>query len=223
MATEQTTPVLTAAEDAEIQPRCQNCPLRKLAEKSSNSLVVRLARWHTGWCPGWKAYQRSLTATVLFTDVVGSTTRLVELGDQGWAEVLERHDELVRRELVRFGGLEMDTAGDGFFAVFSEPGSAVGCALAIVQALRALDLEVRVGIHAGDCVVAGAKCTGLAIHIGARLAKFAEPDEVLVSESVTKLLTDSGIQFRDRGTAALKGVPGEVRVFAASPSVSPVT
>lgn len=196
--------------------RCENCPLRKLAEKNSNSLVVRLARWHTGWCPGWKAYQRSLSATVLFTDLVSSTTRLVALGDRGWAELLERHDELVRGELSRFGGLEMDTAGDGFFAVFPEPRIAVECALAISQALRALDLEVRVGIHAGDCVVAGTKCTGLAVHIGARLAKIAEPGEVLVSESVTNLLTGSGIRFRERGTAALKGVPGEVRLYAVS-------
>ena len=154
-------------------------------------------------------------ATVLFTDIVGSTEKAVELGDRGWRELLERHHALIRRELVRFRGAELDVAGDGFFARFDGPARAVRCARAITLGVRELGLEVRAGLHTGECEVMDGKVGGIAVHIGARVAKEAAPGEVLVSNTVKDLVAGSGIAFRDRGAAELKGVPGELRLFAA--------
>ena len=153
-------------------------------------------------------------ATVLFTDIVGSTEKAVELGDRGWRELLERHHALIRRELVRFRGAELDVAGDGFFARFDGPARAVRCARAITLGVRELGLEVRAGLHTGECEVMDGKVGGIAVHIGARVAKEAAPGEVLVSNTVKDLVAGSGIAFRDRGSAELKGVPGELRLFA---------
>ena len=153
-------------------------------------------------------------ATVLFTDIVGSTTRAAELGDAAWRELLGRHHTLVRGELVRYRGEELDTAGDGFFAAFDGPGRAIECATAIRDALRALDLEIRAGLHTGECERVDGKLGGIAIPTGARIASLAEPGEVLVSSTVRDLVAGSGISFEDRGTHELKGVPGEWRLYA---------
>jgi class 3 adenylate cyclase len=153
-------------------------------------------------------------ATVLFTDIVGSTARAAELGDSAWRELLARHHTLVRGELVRFRGEELDTAGDGFFAAFDGPGRAIECACAIRDSLRALDLEVRAGVHTGECERVDGKLGGIAVPTGARIASLAEPGEVLVSSTVKDLVAGSGIEFEDRGTRELKGVPGEWRLFA---------
>jgi class 3 adenylate cyclase len=153
-------------------------------------------------------------ATVLFTDIVGSTVKLAEVGDSRWRELLERHDEAVRRQLERFRGRELDTAGDGFLASFDGPARAIRCAEAIRAAVGALGLEIRAGVHTGECEVAGDKLRGIAVHIGARVAGQAVAGEILASSTVRDLVAGSGIEFRDRGTAALKGVPGEWRLYA---------
>jgi class 3 adenylate cyclase len=151
--------------------------------------------------------------TSLFTDIVGSTELAVQIGDRAWAELLEQHHAAVRTQLDAFGGREMDTAGDGFFAVFTDAPGALEAATAIQGALRPLGLAVRVGLHTGDCYVVDDKCTGLAIHICARIVSLAEPGEVLVSESVRE---EAGPRFAfvGRGTRALRGIPGEWRLFA---------
>jgi class 3 adenylate cyclase len=153
-------------------------------------------------------------ATVLFTDVVGSTARAAELGDTAWRKLLEDHHTVVRRQLARFRGSEVDTAGDGFFASFDGPARAIRCACAISEGVRDLGLEVRAGLHTGECERMDGKVGGIAVHIGARVAAEAGPGEVLVSSTVKDLVAGSGIQFRDRGAAELKGVPGEWRLFA---------
>jgi pimeloyl-ACP methyl ester carboxylesterase len=147
-------------------------------------------------------------ATVLFTDLVGSTERAVRSGDEQWGELLTRHHELVRRELTRHRGVEVDSAGDGFFARFDGPARAIRCALAIVDGVRAeLDLDVRAGIHTGECELVGEKIAGIAVHTGARIASIAEPGEVVVSSTVRDLVAGSGLEFRDRGRVELKGLP----------------
>jgi class 3 adenylate cyclase len=153
-------------------------------------------------------------ATVLFTDIVGSTARAAELGDRGWHELLQRHHAAVRRELARFRGTEHDTAGDGFFASFDGPARAIQCAAAVRESLRGLDLEVRAGLHTGECELLDGKVAGIAVSIGARVAAQARPGEVLVSQTVKDLVAGSGIAFEDRGSAELKGVPGEWRLYA---------
>jgi class 3 adenylate cyclase len=153
-------------------------------------------------------------ATVLFTDIVGSTRRSAELGDGAWRELLGRHHALVRGELARFRGEELDTAGDGFFAAFDGPGRAIECASAIRDAVRSLGLEVRAGLHTGECERVDGKLGGIAVPTGARIASLAEPGEVLVSSTVKDLVAGSEIEFDDRGTHELKGVPGEWRLFA---------
>jgi class 3 adenylate cyclase/pimeloyl-ACP methyl ester carboxylesterase len=153
-------------------------------------------------------------ATVLFTDIVGSTARAAELGDARWRELLREHHALIRRQLVRFRGTEIDTAGDGFFASFDGPARAIRCASAISEALNEVGLEVRAGLHTGECELHDGKVGGIAVHIGARVAKEAGPGEVLVSSTVKDLVAGSGIDFRERGDAELKGVPGKWRLFA---------
>jgi pimeloyl-ACP methyl ester carboxylesterase len=154
-------------------------------------------------------------ATVMFTDMVGSTARASALGDRAWKELLQRHHALVRQELARFRGQEIDTAGDGFLATFDGPARAVRCAQAIVEAVRVLGVEVRAGVHTGEIELMGERVGGIAVHIGARVAASAAPSQVLVSGTVKDLVVGSGIEFEDRGTHALKGVPGEWRLFAA--------
>jgi class 3 adenylate cyclase len=155
-------------------------------------------------------------ATVLFTDIVGSTERATELGDRRWRELLEAHHSAVRRQLERFRGSEIDTAGDGFLASFDGPARAIRCARAAVDAVGELGLHIRAGVHTGECEVAGGKLAGIAVHIGARVAGRAEPGEVLVSSTVHDLVAGSGLEFEDRGSAELKGVPGEWRLYAVS-------
>jgi pimeloyl-ACP methyl ester carboxylesterase len=153
-------------------------------------------------------------ATVLFTDIVGSTERARELGDRSWRDLVERHHEVVRRELTRFRGHEVDTAGDGFFATFDGPARAIRSAKAITEAVRGLGLEVRAGLHTGEVELAGDDVRGIAVHTGARVAAQAGPSEVLVSQTVKDLVAGSGIELEDRGAHELKGVPGEWRLYA---------
>jgi class 3 adenylate cyclase len=152
-------------------------------------------------------------ATVLFTDIVGSTQRAVELGDRRWRLLLESHHTAVRRELGRFRGREIDTAGDGFLATFDGPARAIRCGVAVRDSVQPLGLEVRAGLHTGECELLGEKVAGIAVHTGARIAALAEPSEVLVSATVRDLVSGSGIEFEDRGEHLLKGV-GERRIFA---------
>jgi class 3 adenylate cyclase len=168
------------------------------------------------WAAGaWEEEEPDrVLATVLFTDIVDATAKAVELGDRAWRDLLARHHALIRRELVRFRGAELDVAGDGFFARFDGPARAVRCACAITQSVRELGLEVRAGLHTGECEVLDVKVGGIAVHIGARVANEAQPGEVLVSSTVKDLVAGSGLRFRGRGTAALKGVPEEWRLYA---------
>jgi class 3 adenylate cyclase len=167
--------------------------------------------WDTGW---EEADPDRLLATVLFTDIVGSTAKAAELGDARWRELLDTHHALIRRQLVRFRGSEVDTAGDGFFASFDGPARAIRCASAIVESMPQLGLEVRAGLHAGECELLDGKVAGIAVHTGARVAAEAVPGEVLVSSTVKDLVAGSGISFQDRGLHELRGVPGEWRLFA---------
>jgi class 3 adenylate cyclase/pimeloyl-ACP methyl ester carboxylesterase len=152
-------------------------------------------------------------ATVLFTDVVGSTDQVAGMGDRRWSELLATHDGLTRAELERFRGREVDTTGDGFLATFDGPGRAVRCACAIRDAVRAMGIQVRVGLHTGEIELHGDDIGGIAVHIAQRVQTRAEPDEVLVSRTVTDLVGGSGIEFQDRGDHELKGVPGSWRLF----------
>ena len=156
-----------------------------------------------------------MLATVLFTDIVGSTDKMAELGDRGWRELLDGHHTAIRRQLSLFRGIEMDTAGDGFFARFDGPARAVRCAQAITEDVRELGIQLRAGLHTGECELADGKVTGIAVSIGARIAAAAKPGEVLVSNTVKDLVAGSELAFEDRGTHALKGVPGEWRLYAA--------
>ena len=155
-----------------------------------------------------------MLATVLFTDIVHSTVKAIELGDRGWRELLEHHNALVRRELLRFRGREVDTAGDGFLATFDGPARAIRCACAIVEGVKQFGLSVRAGLHTGECEVADGKVAGIAVHTGARVAAQADADEILVSSTVKDLVAGSGIAFAERGAHELKGIPGEWRLFA---------
>jgi class 3 adenylate cyclase len=158
----------------------------------------------------------TLLTTVLFTDIVGSTTMVAELGDHGWRELLDRHHLAVRRELARFRGQELDTAGDGFFATFDGPARAIRCADAIVREVRKLGIDLRAGLHTGECELQNGKIAGIAVNIGARVAAAATPGEVLVSSTVRDLVAGSGIEFEERPARELKGVAGEWRLYAVS-------
>ena len=154
--------------------------------------------------------------TLLFTDLVDATARAADLGDSAWRDLLTRHHGVIRREITRYRGREVDTAGDGLFATFDGPARAIRCADAIRSGLRDLQLDVRVGVHTGECELVGDKPAGIAVHTGARIAAAAEGDEILVSSTVRDLVAGSGISFEDRGMHALKGVPGEWRLYAVS-------
>jgi pimeloyl-ACP methyl ester carboxylesterase len=155
-----------------------------------------------------------VVATILFTDIVGSTERARELGDRAWRNLLDEHHALVRHELERFRGREIDTAGDGFFATFDGPARAIRSAKAIGESIRTLGVELRAGLHTGEVELAGDAVRGIAVHTGARVAAHAGAGEVLVSQTVKDLVAGSGIEFEDRGTRELKGIPGEWRLYA---------
>jgi class 3 adenylate cyclase len=168
--------------------------------------------WQTG---GWDDMEPDrILATVLFTDIVESTAKAIELGDRHWRGLLERHNTLVRRELLRFRGREIDNTGDGFLATFDGPARAISCACAIVDGVRELGLSIRAGLHTGECEMADGKVAGIAVHTGARVAAQAAANEVLVSNTVKDLVAGSGIKFTDRGARKLKGIPGEWRLLA---------
>jgi class 3 adenylate cyclase/pimeloyl-ACP methyl ester carboxylesterase len=187
----------------------------------NSSQIVREIKGFLGGL--WESRQWDLIeservlATILFTDIVGSTAKLSELGDRAWGELIKKHHTLVRRQLVRFSGKEMDTAGDGFFARFDGPARAIRCACSIEEGMRDLGLEVRQGLHTGECELVEGKVGGIAVHIGSRVAAEAEPGEVLVSSTVRDLVAGSGLRFKDRGMVGLKGIPGEWRLFAVDP------
>jgi pimeloyl-ACP methyl ester carboxylesterase len=153
-------------------------------------------------------------ATILVTDIVGSTERAAELGDSAWKELLERHHSIVREQLRAFRGEEVDTAGDGFLAMFDGPGRAIRAAVAIRDGLLENGIQVRCGLHTGECERLGGKIAGIAVHMAARVAETAEPGEIRVSGTVRALVAGAGIEFSDRGTASLKGVPEEQRLYA---------
>lgn len=153
-------------------------------------------------------------ATVLFTDIVASTERAAELGDRRWRELLERHEAIVRAQLERFRGRALKTMGDGFLASFDGPARGVRCARAIVEAMRPLGIEIRAGLHTGECEMMNGDMGGIAVHTGARVSAKAAAGEVLVSGTVRDLVAGSGIEFSDRGSHELKGVPGDWRLFA---------
>jgi class 3 adenylate cyclase len=157
-----------------------------------------------------------ILTTLLFTDIVDSTTRAAEMGDRRWRDLLDRHHDVIRAELERFGGREISTTGDGFFATFDSPARAVRCACSLTRAVDPLGMEIRAGVHTGEVEVRGADLGGLAVHIGARIAALAEPGTVFVSRTVKDLLAGSGVDLEDRGERTLKGVPGMWRVFAAT-------
>ena len=152
--------------------------------------------------------------TVLYTDIVGSTERAATMGDRRWHELLDTHDTVIRRELTRFRGREVNTTGDGFLAAFDGPARAIQCARAITVEAQAIGVDVRAGLHTGECEVRGDDLAGIAVHIGARVAAKAGPREVLVSSTVRDLVAGSGIEFADQGEHELKGVPGTWRLYA---------
>jgi class 3 adenylate cyclase len=153
-------------------------------------------------------------ATVLFTDIVDSTRRAAEMGDRDWHALLDAHDAVVRSQLARFRGREVNTSGDGFLAMFDGPQRAIRCAMAIRDAVRTLGIEVRAGLHTGECEIRGDDIGGIAVHIGARVSALAGPNDVLVSSTLRDLVIGSGLEFEDRGAHELKGVPGEWHLFA---------
>jgi pimeloyl-ACP methyl ester carboxylesterase len=178
----------------------------------TDEIVDEVEEFFTGARPS-RDLDRVL-ATVLFTDIVGSTRMASEVGDSRWRDLLRRHDDSVRRELDRFRGREVDNAGDGFLATFDGPARAVRCAVSAHAAVRELGIELRAGVHTGECELDGEKVRGIAVHTGARVAALAGPGEVLVSSTVKDLVAGSGLEFEDRGRHELKGVPGEWTLYA---------
>jgi len=179
-----------------------------------DAVVAEIQNFLTGSRPALEPHR--VLATVLFTDIVGSTARAAEIDDARWQALLGEHHRLVRRQLERFGGREIDTAGDGFLATFDGPARAIRCALAIRDGLSGIGLEVRAGLHTGEIELQGDDIAGLAVHIGARVSALAGAGEVLVSSTVKDLVAGSGLTFEDRGSQVLKGVPGEWHVFPAT-------
>jgi pimeloyl-ACP methyl ester carboxylesterase len=179
-----------------------------------------IERFLTGiWKRGeWDVYESDrVLATVLFTDITDSTAKVAALGDRAWRDLLQRHHAVIRHHLVRFRGRELDTAGDGFFASFDGPARAIHCACAITEAVKDMGLQVRAGLHTGECEIVDGKIGGIAVHIGARVAAHAEPGEVLVSSTVKDLVAGSGIRFRDRGVVQLRGVQDEWQLYRVEP------
>jgi class 3 adenylate cyclase len=179
-----------------------------------DALLDEVQEFLTGTRPA-PATDRVLT-TVLFTDIVGSTQRASELGDARWRDLQMAHHQRVRGCLREYRGREIDIAGDGFLATFDGPARAVRCAAAIMQALNDLEISIRAGVHTGEVEVVGDKVSGIAVHAGARIAALAAPAEILVSTTVKDLVPGSGLRFEERGTHALKGVPGQYALFAAA-------
>ena len=169
--------------------------------------------WESG---GWDETEPDrMLATVLFTDIVDATGKALELGDRAWKDVIQQHHAVIRAMLARYRGTEVDTAGDGFFASFDGPARAIRCAQSVADAVHALGIEVRTGLHTGECELIGDNVGGIAVHTAARVAALAQPAEVLVSHTVKDLVAGSGIRFEGRGTHTLKGIPGEWPLFAA--------
>ncbi len=177
-----------------------------------DAIVDEMEEFLTGTRMG--AEPDRVLATVLFTDIAGSTEKAHALGDRAWRDLLDRHHAVVRRELERFRGREVDTSGDGFLARFDSPAAAIRCAQAIREGVRGISLEVRAGVHTGECEVIGEKLGGIAVHIGARVMSLAGAGEVCVSSTVKDLVAGSDLRFADRGAHTLKGVPGEWRLYA---------
>ena len=169
---------------------------------------------HRGWLEGEEALDSRVLTTVLFTDVVGSTRLVAELGDQRWRELLVAYQGLVREQLVRFRGHEVDTAGDGFLITFDAPTRAIRCACAVTSSARDLGIEIRAGLHTGECELLDGKVRGIAVHTGARVAELAGPGEVLVSGTVRDVVAGSGVEFEDRGLSELRGILCRWRLFA---------
>jgi len=203
-----------------------------IAEHIPGAKYVELPgrNWYHVVEPGWRASFQEIAefltghqadvaedrvlATVLFTDIVDSTRRAAKIGDRDWHALLDAHDAVVRAQLARFRGREVNTSGDGFLATFDGPQRAIRCAMAIRDAVRALGIEVRAGLHTGECEVRGDDIGGIAVHIGARVSALAGPNEVLVSSTLHDLVIGSGLEFEHRGAHELKGVPGKWQLFA---------
>ena len=177
----------------------------------ADAIVDEVERFVTGRRPIWETDK--VLATILFTDIVDSTKRQAEVGDRGWKELLERHHAIVRDLLKLYRGEEQDTAGDGFYVRFDGPARAIRCAQDIVETVRPLGIEVRAGLHTGECEIVDGKCTGLSVSIGARVMANAGPSEVLVSRTVKDLTAGSGLTFQDAGEHELKGVPDRWRLY----------
>jgi class 3 adenylate cyclase len=224
--------VVQHADDPFIRP----AKGRYIAEHIPDAKYVELPgrnRFHSVE-PGWRASFQEIAefltghqadvaddrvlATVLFTDIVDSTRRAAEMGDRDWHALLDAHDAVVRSQLSRFRGREVNTSGDGFLAMFDGPQRAIRCAMAIRDAVQALGIEVRAGLHTGECEVRGDDIGGIGVHIGARVSALAGPNDVLVSSTLRDLVIGSGLEFEERGTHKLKGVPGEWHIFAVAPS-----
>jgi class 3 adenylate cyclase/pimeloyl-ACP methyl ester carboxylesterase len=220
--------VVHHAEDAIIPP----AKGRYIAEHIPDAKYVELPgrNWYHSVEPGWRASFQEIAefltghqaevaddrvlATVLFTDIVDSTRRAAEMGDRDWHALLDAHDAVVRSQLSRFRGREVNTSGDGFLAMFDGPQRAIRCAMAIRDAVQSLGIEVRAGLHTGECEVRGDDIGGIAVHIGARVSALAGASDVLVSSTLRDLVIGSGLEFDDRGAYQLKGVPGEWHLFA---------
>ncbi|HJU09777.1 MAG TPA: adenylate/guanylate cyclase domain-containing protein, partial [Candidatus Binataceae bacterium] len=180
----------------------------------TDSILDEVEQFVTGTRQDAKADR--IVATVLFVDIVNSTMHLAEKGDRSWRDLLQRFYAIMRRNISRFRGREINTTGDGMFAIFDGPARAIRCAHAMTADVRSLGIDIRSGLHSGECELAGNNVDGIAVHIGARVAATAEPGEVLVSSTVKDLVAGSGLTFSDRGSRQLKGVPGEWRLFTAS-------
>jgi class 3 adenylate cyclase len=224
--------VVQHADDAVVPP----AKGRYIAEHIPDAKYVELPgrNWYHGVEPTWRVSFQEIAefltghkaevaddrvlATVLFTDIVDSTRRAAEMGDRDWHALLDAHDAVVRSQLSRFRGREVNTSGDGFLAMFDGPHRAIRCAMAIRDAVQALGIQVRAGLHTGECEVRGDDIGGIGVHIGARVSALAGPNDVLVSSTRRDLVIGSGLEFEDRGAHELKGVPVEWRLFAVASS-----
>jgi len=179
---------------------------------NSNAILDEIEEFLTG--VRHPTEHNRMLATIMFTDIVSSTKQAHELGDRRWLELLDQHNMLVRRELARYRGVEMNTTGDGFFATFDGPARAIRCALAISDNVQRLGIQIRAGLHTGECELMGNKVGGIAVHIGARVMAYSSANEVLVSSTVKDLVAGSGIKFIERGVHELKGVPDAWHLYA---------